>query len=148
VELQRLENYRTRRASRQGRKLLIGPRWKPGKYSNRNQPIVREYFPILPPLPAARLSFGHEREAKSSLQAEKSGAQLASSATGTSAARLDRRTARSKPFPRSTIMRSARLFLKYVVVPADALEVKDGKMLLRGASKDQLKALPAFTYAK
>jgi hypothetical protein len=28
------------------------------------------------------------------------------------------------------------------------LEVKDKKMLLRGATKDTLKALPAFTYAK
>jgi hypothetical protein len=36
---------------------------------------------------------------------------------------------------------------KYVVVPASALEVKDKKMLLRGASKDSLKALPSFTYA-
>jgi hypothetical protein len=37
---------------------------------------------------------------------------------------------------------------KYVVVPASALEVKDKKMLLRGATQDTLKALPAFTYAK
>jgi hypothetical protein len=37
--------------------------------------------------------------------------------------------------------------MKYVVVPASILEVKDKKMLLRGASKDSLKGLPAFTYA-
>jgi hypothetical protein len=36
---------------------------------------------------------------------------------------------------------------KYVVVRAGALEVNDKKMLLRGASKDSLKALPAFKYA-
>ena len=36
---------------------------------------------------------------------------------------------------------------KYVVVRAGALEVNDNKMLLRGASKDSLKALPAFKYA-
>lgn len=37
---------------------------------------------------------------------------------------------------------------KYVVVPADALKVRDDKMLLAGASKESLKNLPAFTYAK
>jgi hypothetical protein len=36
---------------------------------------------------------------------------------------------------------------KYVVVPASALEVNDKKMVLRGASKDSLKALPTFSYA-
>src|ERR1019366_5444782 len=36
---------------------------------------------------------------------------------------------------------------KYVVVRAGALEVNDKKMLLRGASKHSLKALPAFKYA-
>lgn len=36
---------------------------------------------------------------------------------------------------------------KYVVVKASALEVNNKKMLLRGASKDSLKALPAFKYA-
>jgi hypothetical protein len=36
---------------------------------------------------------------------------------------------------------------KYVVVPSSALEVADKKMLLRGATKETLKALPAFTYA-
>jgi hypothetical protein len=36
---------------------------------------------------------------------------------------------------------------KYVVVRAGALEVSDKKMLLRGASKDSLKALPPFKYA-
>jgi hypothetical protein len=36
---------------------------------------------------------------------------------------------------------------KYVVVPASVVEVKDKKMLLRGATKDSLKGLPAFTYA-
>jgi hypothetical protein len=36
---------------------------------------------------------------------------------------------------------------KYVVVRAGSLEVSDKKLLLRGASKDSLKALPAFKYA-
>jgi hypothetical protein len=36
---------------------------------------------------------------------------------------------------------------KYVVVRAASLEVNDKKLLLRGASKDSLKALPAFKYA-
>lgn len=37
---------------------------------------------------------------------------------------------------------------KYGVVRAGALEVSDNKMLLRGANRDSLKALPAFKYAK
>lgn len=37
---------------------------------------------------------------------------------------------------------------KYVVVPASALEVQDKQMMLAGATKDSLKALPDFTYAK
>ncbi|MFD2262907.1 PRC-barrel domain-containing protein [Lacibacterium aquatile] len=36
---------------------------------------------------------------------------------------------------------------KYVVVPYDALEVKDNRMVLRGATKDALKNLPEFKYA-
>ena len=36
---------------------------------------------------------------------------------------------------------------KYVVVPFNSLEVKDKRMLLRGATKASLMALPAFTYA-
>jgi sporulation protein YlmC with PRC-barrel domain len=35
---------------------------------------------------------------------------------------------------------------KYVVVPFSSLEVKDKRMLLRGATKDLLKALPEFKY--
>jgi hypothetical protein len=35
---------------------------------------------------------------------------------------------------------------KYVVVPSSALEVVDKKMMLRGATKDSLKALPDFKY--
>ena len=35
---------------------------------------------------------------------------------------------------------------KLVVVPFTALEVKDKQMMLRGASKDSLKALPEFKY--
>ncbi len=35
---------------------------------------------------------------------------------------------------------------KYVVVAANTLEVKDNKMLLRGATKEALKALPSYTY--
>ena len=35
----------------------------------------------------------------------------------------------------------------YVVVPASALSVVDKHMLLRGATKDTLKALPSFQYA-
>lgn len=35
----------------------------------------------------------------------------------------------------------------YVVVPANALSVVDKHMMLRGATKDSLKALPAFQYA-
>jgi len=35
---------------------------------------------------------------------------------------------------------------KYVVVPFNSLEVKDKEMLLRGATKDSLMALPAFKY--
>lgn len=33
-----------------------------------------------------------------------------------------------------------------VVVPASALDVVDGRMMLRGASKDSLKALPNYAY--
>jgi hypothetical protein len=36
---------------------------------------------------------------------------------------------------------------KYVVVPASALEANGKTMLLHGATKESLKALPAFTYA-
>ncbi len=36
---------------------------------------------------------------------------------------------------------------KYVVVPYSSLEIKDKQMLLRGATKDSLKALPEFKYA-
>ena len=36
---------------------------------------------------------------------------------------------------------------KYVVVPASALEVSDKHLLLRGATKDSLAALPEFKYA-
>jgi len=35
---------------------------------------------------------------------------------------------------------------KYVVVPYDALEVKNNKFVLDGATKDSLKALPEFKY--
>jgi hypothetical protein len=35
---------------------------------------------------------------------------------------------------------------RYVVVPYSSLEVKDSQMLLRGATKDGLKALPDFNY--
>jgi len=35
----------------------------------------------------------------------------------------------------------------YVVVPANALSVVDKHMMLRGATKDSIKALPAFEYA-
>ncbi len=35
---------------------------------------------------------------------------------------------------------------RYVVVPYNSLEVKDSQMLLRGATKDGLKALPDFKY--
>ena len=36
---------------------------------------------------------------------------------------------------------------KYVVVPYSALRVQDKKMVLPGATKDSLKALPEFKYA-
>lgn len=36
---------------------------------------------------------------------------------------------------------------RYVVVPYSSFEIKDNKMLLRGATKDSLKALPEFKYA-
>ena len=36
---------------------------------------------------------------------------------------------------------------KYVVVPYNALQVRDKKMVLPGATKDSLKALPEFKYA-
>jgi hypothetical protein len=36
---------------------------------------------------------------------------------------------------------------KYVVVPYNALKIQDKKMVLPGASKDSLKALPEFKYA-
>ncbi len=35
---------------------------------------------------------------------------------------------------------------KFVVVPYSALEVRDNKMMLRNATKDSLKSLPAFNY--
>jgi hypothetical protein len=35
---------------------------------------------------------------------------------------------------------------KYVVVPFSSLEVNDKRMMLRGATKDSLKALPEFKY--
>lgn len=35
---------------------------------------------------------------------------------------------------------------KYVVVPYDALEVKENRFVLRGATKDSLKNLPEFKY--
>jgi hypothetical protein len=35
---------------------------------------------------------------------------------------------------------------KYVVVPFSSLQVKDKKMVLAGATKDSLKALPEFKY--
>jgi hypothetical protein len=35
---------------------------------------------------------------------------------------------------------------KYVVVPCNALQVQDKKMVLAGATKDSLKALPEFKY--
>ena len=36
---------------------------------------------------------------------------------------------------------------KYVVVPYSSLQVKDRRMMLPGATKDTLKALPEFKYA-
>jgi len=36
---------------------------------------------------------------------------------------------------------------KYIVVPYSALQVRDKKMVLPGATKDSLKALPEFKYA-
>jgi hypothetical protein len=36
---------------------------------------------------------------------------------------------------------------KYVVVPYNSLQVRDKKMVLPGATKDSLKALPEFKYA-
>jgi PRC-barrel domain len=36
---------------------------------------------------------------------------------------------------------------KYVVVPFSSLEVRDKKMVLRGATKDSLKSPPEFKYA-
>jgi hypothetical protein len=36
---------------------------------------------------------------------------------------------------------------KYVVVPYSALKIQDKKMVLPGATKDSLKALPEFKYA-
>jgi len=36
---------------------------------------------------------------------------------------------------------------KYVVVPYSSLMVRDKKMMLPGATKDSLKALPEFKYA-
>jgi len=35
---------------------------------------------------------------------------------------------------------------KYVVVPYNALEVNDKRMMLRGATKESLKSLPEFKY--
>jgi len=37
---------------------------------------------------------------------------------------------------------------RYVVISYSALEVVDKKIMLRGATKDSLKALPEFNYAK
>jgi len=37
---------------------------------------------------------------------------------------------------------------KFVVVPYGALEVNDKRMMLRGATKDSLKALPNFKYSQ
>jgi hypothetical protein len=36
---------------------------------------------------------------------------------------------------------------KYVVVPYDSIKIQDKKMVLPGATKDSLKALPDFKYA-
>ncbi|PKU23081.1 PRC-barrel domain-containing protein [Telmatospirillum siberiense] len=36
---------------------------------------------------------------------------------------------------------------KFVVVPYNALEIHDNQMLLRGATKESLKSLPAFNYS-
>jgi len=36
---------------------------------------------------------------------------------------------------------------KFVVVPYSALEVSDKRMMLRGATRDSLKALPSFKYS-
>jgi hypothetical protein len=36
---------------------------------------------------------------------------------------------------------------KYVVVPYNSLEVRDGKMVLADATKESLKALPEFKYS-
>jgi hypothetical protein len=36
---------------------------------------------------------------------------------------------------------------KYVVVPYSALQVKDKRMMLPGATKDSLKSLPEFKYS-
>ena len=36
---------------------------------------------------------------------------------------------------------------KYIVVPYSSLQVRDKKMILPGATKDSLKALPEFKYA-
>jgi hypothetical protein len=36
---------------------------------------------------------------------------------------------------------------KYVVVPFSSLQVKDKQMVLPGATKDSLKALPEFKYS-
>lgn len=36
---------------------------------------------------------------------------------------------------------------KYVVVPYSALEVRDKRMVLRGATKESLKSLPEFKYS-
>ena len=37
---------------------------------------------------------------------------------------------------------------KYVVIPASALQVQDKQIVVSGATKDSLKALPEFIYAK
>ena len=37
--------------------------------------------------------------------------------------------------------------IKYVVVPYSAFQIQDKKMVLPGATKDSLKALPEFKYA-
>jgi hypothetical protein len=36
----------------------------------------------------------------------------------------------------------------YVAIPFNQLKADDGKFVLRGATKDTLKAIPTFEYAK
>lgn len=37
---------------------------------------------------------------------------------------------------------------KYVVMPASALQVRDDKRVLTGATKESLQSLPGYTYTK